>query len=94
MNWRAIAAGAVLGAVVPGLFLVYFAISPHGTDAVLLFWPSSVMLMGSETMPATEEWRTLIPSVLINVALYAFLAWALTSLRREGEDGDAGGHRP
>ena len=81
MNWRAVTVGAAIGAVVPFLFLAIFAFSNHGTEAVLLFWPSSLMLMGAEAVPPSGEWSLLVPAVLINVAVYAFLGGALASLR-------------
>jgi len=86
VNWRAVAIGAALGAVVPIAFLVWFALSEHGTEAVLLFWPSSVMVMGSEAGPASQEWRLLVPSIQINVAVYAVLGGAFSATRETRGD--------
>lgn len=88
MKWRGIAIGAAIGLLVPFAVEVYFHFTGSiAGGAVLLVWPSSIMLLASEGMPVSEEWRVLLPSVLANVALYAtiggIVTWARTVRHRD-----------
>ena len=86
MKWRAVAIGvaigAVIGAVVPFAVELYFQATGKLAGAeVLLIWPSSIMLLATESMPVSEEWRVFVPSVAINSALYALVGGAISYVR-------------
>ncbi len=88
MKWRGVAIGAAVGAVVPFVVEAYFAFSGSlAGRGVLLIWPSSIMLLATESMPVSEEWRVFVPSVAINIAMYALVggvvSWAWARMQRE-----------
>ena len=82
MKWRGIAIGATIGLLVPFAVEVFFHLTGSlAGGAVLLVWPSSIMLLATESMPVSEEWRVFVPSVLVNVVLYATIGGIVTWVR-------------
>ena len=60
----------------------YFALAKGVAGAGVLFlWPSSIMLVTTESMPPSEQWQAFAASVAINVALYALIGGVVSWLR-------------
>ena len=80
--------GALLGVAVPFLLLaIWSALEALGlaslqdafsSTVMFLFWPSSIMLLGSSGAP----WPSVLLSILCNVPLYVLAILLLARIRR------------
>ncbi len=78
MPWRGLIFGAIAGLLVPaGVFLYFSLMGGTAGSGVVLLWPSSLMLMATESMGRAEAHIVLAESIAINVAIYSVLGAAL-----------------
>lgn len=87
MNLRAIAFGGAIGLVVPIALLGYHILTNQLADSsTFLLWPSSIMLLATESMPLPESMGVLAQSVLINVFLYAVIGGVIGLVCRKRDE--------
>ena len=72
MPWRGLIFGAVVGFFIPaGVFLYLWLGGVTAGPGGALLWPSSLMLMATESMKPSEAVGVLVESIAINAVIYA-----------------------
>lgn len=84
MTRRALVVGAVIGIGIPIAIMTADSLSPKGwwPDWILWVWPSSYMLMATAGKKELWDYFVIGLSIVINGALYAYIASLIYRLAR------------